>query len=54
MVQTEDGAIQHTRAAVLPDEGADHARDLEAGRLEMEERPGRPRTRLTGESGSRP
>ena len=52
VVQTEDGAIQHTRAAVLPDEEADHARDLEAGRvryeLEMEEHPGRPRTRLTG------
>ena len=52
VVQTEDGAIQHTRAAVLTDEEADHARDLEVGRvrydLEMEEHPERPRTRLTG------
>ena len=49
MVQTEDGAIQHIRAAV---QEADHARDQEVEKvryeLEMEEHPERPRTRLTG------
>ena len=44
VVQTNEGTIQHARAAILPDEEADRARH----KLEVDDNPEKPKQRLTG------